>query len=206
MKKTTNCKTSGNKAIPKVATILLFAYCASMSNPALAANFEGTVWEKSAREIAPELLYAIALQESRELYGDKVRPRPWVIRHGDKVHEAETYWEAVDRLQALLESGANPKAIDVGLMQVNLGWHGHRVEQPMELLIPALNISVAEEILTEARGSSSDTVIGVGRYHSYTSELAQKYGKRVVGIACRLGHRFSQREEPGVCHERDTDR
>lgn len=201
MKKCLIWKTCGIFRIPAVAALLSFVYCASMSMSAFAASLEGTVWDESTRKIAPELLYAIALQESRHLHGAKVQPRPWIIRHKDEVHEKDSYWEAVDTLHSLLDEGADPKAIDVGLMQVNLGWHQHRIEQPMELLIPAINISVAEEILMEARRSSPSTVLGLGRYHSYTPKLAEEYGERVVGIACRLGHRFSQKEIAGVCHE-----
>lgn len=200
-KNTMKHETNGNVTIPMVALIGIFAYCVFISGEVAAVELDGTIWESSARFSDPKLLYAIALQETRSLDEGMAKPRPWVIRHRDTVYEFDSYWEAAGKLDELLAYNAAPKTIDVGIMQINLGWHGHRVEQPMELLIPAINISIADQILSEAQSSTSDAIVGIGRYHSYTPNLAESYGQQVAAIACRLGVSIGNASRAGTCYE-----
>lgn len=183
----------------------IFAYSLFISTTAQASPLDGTIWERASQQSDPELLYAIALQESRGVFDGKAKPRPWVIRYEEKVYEPDGFWAAAHKLDELLANGAPPKAIDVGMMQINLGWHGGRVEQPMELLIPAVNISVADKILGAAQASTKDAIVGIGRYHSYTQELARKYGEQVALIACRLKARSNETRGSEGCYERQWE-
>ncbi|HCE7931693.1 TPA: lytic transglycosylase domain-containing protein, partial [Pseudomonas aeruginosa] len=55
--------------------------------------------------------------------------------------------------------------IDVGLGQVNLGYHAHRYEHPCDLLDPYRNLAIAVEILQEQHTPGEDWLVAIGRYH-----------------------------------------
>lgn len=138
----------------------------------------------------PVLLYAVALQESRMLHNGHARPDPLVIRKGADVYRHSDYQSAAQHLEELVSDGDEQtlRSIDVGILQVNLFWHGSKVEEFVDLLVPANNIWVGSQILHDAmRSSAKDTTIGVGRYHSWTEHRAFDYGSSVVRMACAMG-------------------
>lgn len=75
-----------------------------------------------------------------------------------------------------------PQAIDVGLMQINLHWHGDKVADPVQLLDAHTNLEIAAEILAEAiQSAPGDLELGVGRYHHWkNAAIARAYGRRVL--------------------------
>jgi hypothetical protein len=93
---------------------------------------------------------------------------------------------AVANLERLMNK-YRPIAIDVGLMQVNLRWHGHHVSAT-ELLDGRRNLEIAADILAEAlRSAPGDAELGVGRYHQWRDEgVARRYGRRVLALLQRL--------------------
>ncbi|KRW83628.1 hypothetical protein AQ621_16400 (plasmid) [Marinobacter sp. P4B1] len=119
------------------------------------------------------------------------RPDPYVIRDGSTIYRPESFLEASEILSELLADGRDDdklKRIDVGMMQVNLFWHGQRVEELDELLIPAINIMVGSQILAKALASKARSLEErVGRYHSWTPKLAKPYGSSVIQISCGIG-------------------
>lgn len=170
----------------KLTTIafLLFAAVATAQ-----PRFENTIWWASHDYgVNPADLYAIALMESRILTGKStVAPDPYVLRYGDSVYRLDSFVEAADQLYILTSNPSfNPRLLDVGMLQVNAHWHGHRVSDLSELLIPSVAIKVGSEILAEAQNSTSDPILRLGRYHSYTPSLAQSYGTQALFIACQL--------------------
>ena len=81
------------------------------------------------------------------------------------------------------------RSIDVGLMQVNVRWQGHRVGKPEELLDPATNLRVGADILAESIGSApGNLVLGIGRYHAGFQDEARayRYGRRVLAVARQI--------------------
>ena len=118
---------------------------------------------------------------------ETVAPDPYVLRYGDDVYRMGSFVEAADQLFMLTNDPAfNPRLLDIGMLQVNAHWHGHRVANLSDLLIPSVAIKVGAEILAEAQKSTSDPVLQMGRYHSYTPALAQRYGTQALFIACQL--------------------
>lgn len=156
------------------------------------APFElsGTMWDSAAEGtgINPELLYAIALQESRKLNRNGLAaPDPFVIRYGSHVERFSNYFSAKTYLDKLISKpDINLKRLDIGLMQMNAGWHSHRVEELGDFLVPGIAIHAAANLLAEISEHTKDPVSRLGRYHSYTPELTYKYGSSVQGIYCRL--------------------
>lgn len=169
------------------AAALLYAssFTLNPTGPVLALDLSGTAWEDAARPygLDPQLLYAVAIMESGQARAGGLAPWPWTLwipKQGGQFFASEA--EAQAALAAHREA-----AVDVGLMQVNLRWHGHRVEQPLELLEPVRNLEVGAAILAEAVASApADAELGIGRYHSAETPRARVYGRTVLQIQASL--------------------
>ncbi|MGL5007802.1 MAG: lytic transglycosylase domain-containing protein [Plesiomonas sp.] len=130
----------------------------------------------------PKLLYSIAVVESSMSKGDKAKPWPYVINKKGKPYYLESKQEAEKTLTQLIDS-TDKKNLDVGAMQVNLGWHGSRVETPADLFNPHVNLRVGAEILKSALASSPDDIkLGIGRYHSWNDSRALGYADKVMTV------------------------
>lgn len=159
-----------------------------LSWPAQAIDLKGTIWESAARtegNLDPLLLYAIALTESGRPDGEgRIKPWPWALNVEGKALFAGTREEAVTLLETY-----RGRSVDVGLLQVNTRWHGHRVRHPAFLLDPEINLTVGARILKEALDASpGDLTAGIGRYHSSRQHQARRYARTVVRIYQHLLH------------------
>lgn len=153
-------------------------------------NFlKGSLFEEQANRTGIDalLLYSIAITESGASKGaGNAGPTPNAIRVSektlDKAFYPSTRAEAEQILKELIDDGR--KNIDVGLMQINLRWHGHRVSDPASLLNPSINLKVSADILYEAMQSSPNSVMtAIGRYHNWENlELAHNYAEKVVRL------------------------
>lgn len=148
------------------------------------AGLQGTMFYEPARQhgIDPALLYAVALAESANAEAGMLQPWPYTLRVlTEPGHYASTRHDAERVLQGYLQIH---RSIDVGIMQVNTRWNGHRVERVEDLLDPHVGLLVGAEILREAIDSApGDLVLGVGRYHNWQDEArARNYGERVLAI------------------------
>jgi soluble lytic murein transglycosylase-like protein len=155
-----------------------------------AAFLQGTVWDTVAGRygLDPLLLYGVALQETRHRAGPAAAaPWPYTLRGPDGPQFHRSQEDAARALQRLL-ARHRPLAIDVGLMQINLHWHGDRVAHPEQLLDPQTNLDLAARILTEAiRSAPGDPELGIGRYHQWQdATVARAYGRRVHKLARAL--------------------
>lgn len=147
-----------------------------------------TAWWQIAtlRGVDPYILYAVALVESARIHQSLAKPWPWALNQAGRSILPNSKTEAVAILKRTLASGN--RNIDVGLMQVNVRWHGYRVNHPEDLLDPATNIRIAADVLAEAIGSAPDNlVLGIGRYHSWRDvDAALRYGRKVLAVAALL--------------------
>jgi hypothetical protein len=153
-----------------------------------AADLAGTQWERIGRAhgLDPRLLYAVALLESGRSGAAGVTPWPWVVNTpgGPRYFESES--EARAALATLLTTH-RPVDLDVGLMQVNLYWHGARVSSPAVLLDPVTNLELAAGVLASAlRSAPADPALGAGRYHSWDPARARPFGERALALARAL--------------------
>ncbi len=155
-----------------------------LSAPARAndLDFDGTAWARAAgpHGLDPALLYALTLVESRRTVApDRIGPWPWAIRTPTGGYWFNSRERAEQGLEAVLAKWP-AKRVDVGIAQVNVGWHAERFDDPMKLLGLEYNLKVAAAILADAIDSTRDTVLGVGRYHHWASEpRSRAYGQRV---------------------------
>lgn len=175
----------------KLLPVLSLFTLVSIGSNANAFDVTGTAFEQAASKhgLDPILLYSVALAESASGRGDNnVSPWPWTLRTLNEPFYALTKEQASDHLQQLISNKGTEVSVDIGFMQVNLFWHGHRVDHPLELLDPSTNLDTGAEILSETINSApNDLELGVGRYHHWKDETrSRSYGRRVLSIYQQL--------------------
>lgn len=177
----------------RFAGVILALACVSHAPTAVS----GATWAEAARanKLDPLILYAVALQESRMLWSDgSARPWPWTLRSASGgAGRFATRQAAAEALDRLLKAGEHN--VDIGLMQVNWGFHGHRVATPDQLLDPRRNIRIAAEILGEAMAAEAgDLARALGAYHhGADTARGRAYSAQVRRRLARL------RTVPGLC-------
>ncbi|MBT2375321.1 transglycosylase SLT domain-containing protein [Pseudomonas fluorescens] len=110
------------------------------------------------------VLYAMALQESGVSIRKRYQPWPWTLNVAGKGRYFTTR-DAACRALLQARQHMNAKHIDVGLMQLNLGYQRRHYQQPCDLLDPTRNLKVAATILRQHRRVGEDWLPAVGRYH-----------------------------------------
>lgn len=162
----------------------------AMSSSCWSISLEGTAFDAAIEHgVDPYLAYAIALAESGLASDDKKMfgPHPWtarVARNGDLDggHRFKTEQELKSFVKKYLEEGRSLRGIDVGIMQVNLGYHESLINDMggwESIVSPAANIRLGSKILSTAMDSTDDPIIGVGRYFSWRKIASKEYGIRV---------------------------
>lgn len=132
----------------------------------------------AAYGLPARVLYAVALTESASKLPYGLRPWPWTLNVGGRPMRFATRvdaWRAL--IGYLLEGRTN---IDVGLMQVNWGWHKARLADPWTALDPYHNLRVGAKILLEEYQKTGDWPTAIGRYHAPGNpQRAERYRRMV---------------------------
>ena len=146
-------------------TVPVFVHAQEIPPPAyqLAAQRAG---------VPSEVLYAVALTESglRMNKGNRKKqiqliPWPWTLNIAGQGRFFKTRSDACKTLMETLKT-VPAKRVDVGLGQINYGYHAERIAAPCDLLDPYLNLSIAAEILREQHREGEDWLVAIGRYHA----------------------------------------
>lgn len=125
------------------------------------------------------VLYAIALQESGRRWQGRSVPWPWTLNvAGEAKRFANRHTACTSLLQAM--DTTPDRKIDVGLGQINLGYHRHRVSRPCDLLDPYQNLAIAAAILVEQRAAAPDWPAAIGRYHRPAGGALAAHYQRLV--------------------------
>ena len=166
-----------------LGTCLLFSLLENYTFASQYFSLQGTIFEQVGNEcdVDPALLYSIALVESATHAPDKsgfIQPYPWTLRATTSFY-GTTRDEAEKELKRLLKTH---RSVDVGLMQINTKWHGHRVDSALSLLDPLTNVRVGAQILSEQIESSKDAELAIGRYHSSDPVRARWYAQHVLRV------------------------
>jgi hypothetical protein len=157
-----------------------------IAEPDLDITSRDSLWSQIGKSMGvdPLLLYSVALVESKALYPDgKVAPTPWLFRVNDHLVRGDRH-DVQLAMAAASQFGSGVQ--DVGIMQVYYPMHRDAVRDPLTLLNPRTNITVAATILREGMHQTHDRVLGVGYYHSHTPSLARDYGTAVLTVYQRL--------------------
>lgn len=127
--------------------------------------------------LPPYILHAIAVTES----GRNGRPYPFAMNIQGRSHYANNANEMVDII-----NGYGPRpSIDVGCVQVNLKYHGHRLGDWRRLIDPATNAQYAAFHLVELFREFGSWSAAVAAYHSRTQW-------RGVNYACLVSRNYGQ--------------
>lgn len=127
-----------------------------------------------------KVLYSMALTESGMTVKGVRQPYPWTLNINStppKSLRFQSRQEAEAQLKELVGNGITN--IDIGLMQVNLKYHGHSVKSPSDLLDPKINVMVASLFIRELLAETQDIGKSIANYHSRTATLGDNY-KRLV--------------------------
>lgn len=161
---------------PVVAALLCV-----VASTARAQDLPPPAYQLAARlaGVPPSVLFAVALQESGIARRGRLVPWPWTLNVAGTPQRYTTQTDACRGLQqALRDTTAN--RIDVGLGQVNLGYHAHRYDAPCDLLNPYRNLAIAAEILREHHTPGENWLLAIGRYHRPAGgEPAERYRRSV---------------------------
>jgi hypothetical protein len=103
---------------------------------------------------------------------------PWTVTAENEGRFFPSAAEALAEVRRL--KARKVSNIDVGCMQVNLGYHGHRFASLEEAMDPAANTAYAARFLKSLRETSADWMEAAGRYHSSLPERNGPYRAKVA--------------------------
>jgi hypothetical protein len=124
--------------------------------------------------VDPKVLAGIALNESA--YNG--RAWPWTLNVAGRGYFFRSREDAYGAVRALIAAGRYD--FDVGIMQINWGYHRHRFASPWDALAPATNIRVAEAILNENYSRTHSIAKAIAYYHSANPVPGSAYLARFV--------------------------
>ena len=168
--------------------LILFSLFALPRAVAAEVNVSGSVFSTvgKAKDIAPLLLYSVALAESafHKKGGKIVKPWQFALRTSSRAYYGENYEDTVKELHRILKTTSS---VVIGLMQINLHWHAHRVSNPEDLLNAKTNVSVAADILKERLiANHGNWPQALAQYHSFDADRGSWYGSFVLSIYQQL--------------------
>nr|WP_284041493.1 transglycosylase SLT domain-containing protein [Halomonas olivaria] len=140
--------------------------------------------------VPPDILYALALNESQVQLAHAIRPWPWTL------NVAGTGYHFADRnsaCEALYEALGRTRVVDVGIAQLNVRWQpqlfgaGNRFVDPCDALDPYANLEEAAGLLRQHYEESGDWLMAAGRYHRPAGgEAAARYRRGIAAQLARL--------------------
>jgi hypothetical protein len=135
-----------------------------------------------AQGIPAGLVHAVALAESGRWLAEQgtTRPWPWTVTSGDDSFYLPSRAAALAKIHELQREGRSN--IDVGCMQVNLGYHGHEFASVAEALEPATNVSYAARFLRQLREQTQSWSRATARYHSGDPARGHAYSEKVFRL------------------------
>ena len=170
---------------------LLLAFALTLSGGAAGGAAAGPVDElcgvlarqaERAEGIPTGLVHAVALAESGRWLADEgtTRPWPWTVTSGHDSFYLPSRSEALRKIHELQSEGRSN--IDVGCMQVNLGYHGHEFASVAEALEPARNVAYAARFLKQLREETQSWSRATARYHSRHPDRGGAYRDKVFRL------------------------
>ncbi len=138
--------------------------------------------QEAAQGLPRHILTAIGKAESgRWIEADRASIAwPWTVTAGGEGRHFDTEAEALAEVRRL--KARRVANIDVGCMQVNLGYHGHHFASLEQAMDPAANTAYAGKFLKTLRETSADWMEAAGRYHSSLAERNEPYRAKVARL------------------------
>jgi hypothetical protein len=141
-----------------------------------------------AEGIPPGLVHAVALAESGRWLAGRGHSQawPWTVTAGSDSFYLESKQDALRKVHELRAAGRSN--IDVGCMQVNLGYHGDAFASLEEALEPASNVAYGARFLKRLRLETRSWVRATARYHSSDPDRGKAYRDKVYRLWHELRH------------------
>jgi len=133
-----------------------------------------------------KLLTSISIVESGIFEGNKVNPWPWALNVNGKSQYFDNKKDTVSFLKESLQKNRN---IDVGCMQINYKFHGHKFKSLDHILNPEENVKYAAEFLKRLFKRHKSWNEAISRYHSSEPARKKKYLKKVRNFWDKLRQR-----------------
>ncbi len=169
-----------------IVSIGIFLSSSSWSEEQVPEGYRSIATESG---IPSTMLYAVAMTESATQINDSnlYRPWPWTLNVAGKGYFFDSRVAAWQALKKWIRQGR--RSIDIGLMQVNWGYHGKKLGTPWQALDPYHNLRVGADILNNCYQNRKDWWASVGCYHSPANkQRAERYRQRVTRHWRRLPH------------------
>lgn len=133
-------------------------------------------------QIPRGLLTAIAKMESGryDKQSRSLKPTPWTICVEGKGHFFASKQQALAAVRSYQQKGV--KNIDVGIMQINLMHHGHKMPSLEHTFDPKQNIRYAAEFLRSLKEAHGSWSKAVAFYHSASPTFHVPYRARVYDL------------------------
>ena len=135
-----------------------------------------------AEDIPLGLLRAVALAESRRWQVGEgfSRAWPWTVRSGPDSFHLPSKEAALGKVRELLAAGRSN--IDVGCMQIDLGYHAKAFASLGEAFDPVSNVPYGARLLKQLRERTRSWAGATGRYHNADWDRGQAYRARVYRL------------------------
>lgn len=171
---------------------LLLAASAYPCSPAVAGRRQalpapippGYVAMGQRHGVPPIVLYGVALQESKQLFGRHALPYPWTLNVARKPMRFASYGEAVDALRRFVGQGV--LSIDCGLLQVNWFYHREKLGSFWSALDPYPNIAAGARLLRDHFSETKSWFRAVANYHNRKPEIGTPYAESVYRLMAQV--------------------
>jgi soluble lytic murein transglycosylase-like protein len=154
--------------------MLLMCIAGALASAAIAqtaAHDDPYVEAARGANVAVELVIAIAGAESGY--------HPWAL----DIDGHQIYCHSQEEAEQTLAGLADDANVDIGLMQINLKFWGHRLNvSKFDLLDPRTNLMYGARILKQGLGRNGSIWRRISNYHSGSASERDRYNQQVYSI------------------------
>lgn len=166
---------------------LLLALTVLVANQAAAGPVDqlcGALAHQAERnqDIPRGLVHAVALAESGRWLAEErtTRPWPWTVTSGSESFYLPSKSAALRKIDELRRQGRSN--IDVGCMQINLGYHGDAFASVAEAIEPARNVAYGARFLKRLQEETQSWEAATAHYHSRNPNRGRAYREKVFRL------------------------
>ena len=158
----------------------IFIFLSFLTNYSFAKDICSEIIKKTEIDLKiPEnLLLSIALTESGRKVGNNFFPWPWSINVKGKGYFLKNKQQLISFAKNNLEKKI--KNFDLGCMQINYYYHGHRFKNIENMIEPKINVSWAGKFLINLKAKHKTWDEAISRYHSNTKWRKKQYLAKVI--------------------------
>ena len=162
--------------IKLITLITLALFSSSLSSNEVIGCHKYTEKYNKVYKLPNKLLTSISLVESGIFKGNDVSSWPWALNINGHSKYFKNKEETISFLKKNLPKSKN---IDIGCMQINYKFHGHKFEDLDHILNPEENVKYAAQFLKKLFKRHKSWNEEISRYHSSKPKRKKKYLMKV---------------------------